>query len=313
MKYSIIIPVHNVEMYIEECLESIIAQSYSEYEVICVVNASTDRSESICKKYEKNYRQVKCLKTNIKGVSNARNFGISESTGEIIWFVDGDDLLVPDALKKADEIFAAYNPDIAIFGYQTFGGNSLFDVHKYSESGGLKKKTALNGLYNSKKWSGYVWNKLFKRNVLLGVAFDSDIDMIEDLLFTTKVFLQAEEFYVASDILYMYRQRSDSISHEFSEKKLTTFEAYERLLLLLQGSKKDYKYAIDVIGNAKCDFSRWLLCYYDMNDKESYRKNRKKYSSIIIRNYHSILTKKAKIGALLVLISPKLCRLFGRK
>lgn len=312
MKYSIIIPVHNVENYIEECLESIIAQSYSEYEVICVVNASTDRSESVCKKYEKNYRQVKCLKTNMKGVSNARNLGISESTGEIIWFVDGDDLLVPDALKKADEIFTAYNPDIAIFGYQTFDENSLLDVHKYSESGGLKKKTALNGLYNSKKWSGYVWNKLFKRNVLLGIVFDADIDMIEDLLFTTKVFLHAEEFYVASDILYMYRQRSDSISHEFSEKKLTAFEAYERLLLLLQGSEKDYKYAIDVIGNAKCDFSRWLLCYYDMNDKEAYRKNRKKFSSIIIQNYRSILTKKAKIGALLVLISPKLCRLFGR-
>lgn len=136
MKYSIIIPVHNVENYIEECLESIIAQSYSEYEVICVVNASTDRSESVCKKYEKNYRQVKCLKTNMKGVSNARNLGISESTGEIIWFVDGDDLLVPDALKKADEIFTAYNPDIAIFGYQTFDENSLLDVHKYSESGG---------------------------------------------------------------------------------------------------------------------------------------------------------------------------------
>lgn len=313
MKYSIIIPVHNVEMYIEECLESIIAQNYSEYEVICVVNASTDRSESICKKYEKNYRQVKCLKTNIKGVSNARNFGISESTGEIIWFVDGDDLLTPDALQKADEIFTAYNPDIAIFGYQTLGSNGPLEVHKYSESGWVKKKTALNGLYNSKKWSGYVWNKLFKRNVLLGAAFDSDIDMIEDLLFTTKVFLQAEEFYVASDILYLYRQRPNSISHEFSEKKLTTFEAYERLLSLLQGSKKDYEYAINVIGNAKCDFSRWLLCYYDMNDKKAYRRNRKKYSSIIIQNYHSISTKKSKIGALIVLISPKLCRLFGRK
>lgn len=103
----------------------------------------------------------------------------------------------------------------------------------------------------------------------MGAAFDSDIDMIEDLLFTTKVFLQAEEFYVASDILYMYRQRPDSISHEFSEKKLTTFEAYERLLLLLQGSKKDFEYAIKVIGNTKCDFSRWLLCYYDMNDKKA--------------------------------------------
>lgn len=140
MKYSIIIPVHNVEMYIEECLKSIISQNYSEYEVICVVNASTDRSESICKKYEKNYRQVKCLKTNIKGVSNARNFGISESTGEIIWFVDGDDLLVPGALKKADEIFTVYNPDIVIFGYQTFGGNGLLDVYKYSETGGAEKE-----------------------------------------------------------------------------------------------------------------------------------------------------------------------------
>lgn len=313
MKYSIIIPIHNVEPYIEECLCSIISQSYYDYEVICVVNGSTDGSESICKKYEEQFKQVKCIVIDETGVSNARNKGLFESKGEIIWFVDGDDLLAPDALEKVDKVFSMHNIDVGVFAYKTLGKDGFVREQKYIETGVVKSQIALNGLYDSKKWSGFVWNKLFKRDVLLEIIFDSDIGMIEDLLFTTKVFLNSKSIYISSEIIYIYRQRADSVSHGFSNIKITSFIAYERILGLLQENEEDYQFAINVIGNAKCDFSRMLLCYYFINDKYAYRKYRKELSNIIVQNYHCITSIRAKLGTLMTLVSPRISVMLRRR
>ena len=101
MKISIIVPIYNIENYIEKCLTSIINQTYNNYELILVNDGSTDSSETICKKIAKENKQIKYFYKKNGGLSDARNYGIRKSSGEYLMFVDGDDFLESkDSLKK---------------------------------------------------------------------------------------------------------------------------------------------------------------------------------------------------------------------
>ena len=99
MKFSIIIPVYNVEKYIEKCLISILEQSYSDYEIIVVDDGSKDKSGVICDEFSQKYNQITVIHIPNGGVSNARNIGISKATGEYYWFIDSDDYIKPNSLE----------------------------------------------------------------------------------------------------------------------------------------------------------------------------------------------------------------------
>lgn len=110
--FSIIVPVHNVEAYVDYCIKSIISQSFSEFELILVVNASGDGSYKICKNWEEKDSRIHVIYTEVPGVSHARNLGLKESKGEWIIFVDADDYLLPDALYLFNEKIKSSNDDI---------------------------------------------------------------------------------------------------------------------------------------------------------------------------------------------------------
>lgn len=101
MKISIIVPVYNVEQYLAECLESLVSQDMSDYEIICIEDCSEDNSMSILKEYAQKYSNIKIIRhTTNKGLSAARNSGIKAARGEYLQFVDSDDMLVKGACKK---------------------------------------------------------------------------------------------------------------------------------------------------------------------------------------------------------------------
>ena len=109
MKISIIIPVYNVEKYLRECLDSILAQSYKDFEIILVDDGSTDSSGNICDEYSMKYENIKVLHKNNNGLSSARNAGLDIAQGEYILFIDSDDVVSPVMLETLMAHVAGYD------------------------------------------------------------------------------------------------------------------------------------------------------------------------------------------------------------
>lgn len=224
MKFSIIIPVYNVEKYLCDCLDSVLNQSYpDDYEVICVNDGSTDESLYILKNYADKDKRIKVVSQENKGLSVARNRGINAATGKYIFFLDSDDWLETNAL----EILSHQIDDEDII---------CFNGHRYFEDGS-KEELPDKGIIenNLTGWDYYnkyalisrkfhfvcVVLRLYNRDFLLKnqLFFEEEI-YHEDNLFTPIVCYYAKKVKVIPDILYVYRIRDGSITWSVNLKKL---------------------------------------------------------------------------------------------
>ena len=236
---SIIIPVYNSRERLRECLESVVAQSYENKEVIVVDDCSTDGSLEICREYEKNYSFFRVYTKENEGVSAARNYGLSKARGEYIEFVDSDDMLYPDACKLLEERIRRDGSDLVIGGYynekeerKILYGDALFSERK-------EFMKEFPGLF-----SGFFlhvpWNKLYRRSVIeaAGAEFPRDFSKGEDLLFNLRVLEKTEKISVMNEVLYFYYNISEnSLSFRFREDAM---EIEERLYRAVEAFYKKY-------------------------------------------------------------------------
>ncbi|CAD0142205.1 glycosyltransferase family 2 protein [Streptococcus thermophilus] len=150
MKYSVIIPVYNVEKYIDRCLKSIISQNYDDLEIIVVDNGSTDSSGSICDTYANEHSNISVYHIENHGVGSARNFGLSKARGEFIYFVDSDDYLVGNLFAEFEDKLTP-DLDLLVFSYY----NSF--EQEMTEKNRTKNILPYNGSYDK-----YDFSKIFK-------------------------------------------------------------------------------------------------------------------------------------------------------
>lgn len=218
---SVIIPVYNSEKYLDECLKSVLNQTYHSLEVIIVDDGSKDNSLSICKKFLNDKRVIVLEKQN-GGAASARNTGMDKATGNYICFVDSDDVLEPDTYLLCIEAFEKYNPDYVVFGIRTeFGKIKLDDCHK-----GLHDEFYTTELYDNymagKYFTGYPTNKVWKTKKISSVRFDNDYLCCEDALFNweTMKYLKSALFF--PKICYHYRYTFNSLSRNTNVYKLKT-------------------------------------------------------------------------------------------
>ena len=129
LKYSVIIPVYNVEKYIERCLKSVISQNYDDLEIIVVDNGSTDRSGSICDSYANEYANISVYHIENHGVGPARNFGLSKVKGEFICFVDADDYLVGNLFSDVESQLDS-QLDLLVFSYYNSIEKNLSEIDR---------------------------------------------------------------------------------------------------------------------------------------------------------------------------------------
>ncbi|MED3662284.1 glycosyltransferase family 2 protein [Ureibacillus terrenus] len=132
--FSIIIPVYNTEKHLHQCLESVINQSYSNIEVILVNDGSTDNSGVICEEISKIDNRVKVFHTKNRGVSSARNLGLSKATGDYVIFIDSDDWLEKNALESIFKVLQYRLYDLVIFGMVKEIGNKIIPMYPFQES-----------------------------------------------------------------------------------------------------------------------------------------------------------------------------------
>ena len=168
MKYSLIVPVYNVEEYLPRCLDSIRSQSYTNFEVICINDGSTDSSQKILESYVQNDSRIKLINQENKGLGEARNVGLLYATGDYVWFIDSDDWLPDsDALLKINDKINIYNCEILIFDYY-YG--DVFTYKKCSCVDSYLQETISYLDYIKYSLTGnlrfFAWLKIFKIDIL---------------------------------------------------------------------------------------------------------------------------------------------------
>ena len=184
---SIIVPIYNSENYIKKCLDSILAQTYSNLEVILIDDGSTDNSYNICKDYQKKDNRIVLLQQKNAGVSRARNHGLEVAKGEYIGFVDSDDYIEPEMYEILLNSIIESNSKIAICNYYYENEDSKEIKNFQSESRFFSRDYFTENMFNDFCINGFLCNKLYYRGLLFNknhtIYLDENIKMLEDNLF----------------------------------------------------------------------------------------------------------------------------------
>ena len=229
-KISIIVPVYNVENYLERCVESILKQTYTNFELLLINDGSTDQSGELCDQLVSKNGNIKVFHLENAGVSNARNVGIQNSTGEWITFVDSDDFITNDYLET---LISAVDGDDSI-------GFSIARLH-HIKNGQITELPVFSGkeekwsteqtmreLLTTSKTSFFPVAKLFKREIISDFTFNTDYHLAEDALFLTEVLLKTKCTSIFIDKpIYYYDHRQGSATTSVNTHVFDTIEVYK--------------------------------------------------------------------------------------
>lgn len=208
---SIVVPVYNVEKYLEECVNSIFKQTYKNLEIILVDDGSKDSSSTMCDELAKKDYRVKVIHKENGGLSDARNVGIENSTGKYIQFVDSDDFIEENMVEILYKDILENKADVAMCSHYIYkDGEKTTDATYKKEI--FNKIEVLQEILLDEKVRSYAWNKLFKKSLFDEIRFPKG-KVFEDI-YTISPILKKSEKVVLNDIpLYYYRQREGSILH----------------------------------------------------------------------------------------------------
>lgn len=217
IKLSIIIPVYNLESYIERCIKSIRTQTHENLEIIIVDDGSTDNSKKVIEKISKLDKRIVSIYKDNGGVTSARLMGIKHATGDWIGFVDGDDEIENDMYDFLLENALKYDAEISHCGYQMIFSDGRINFFHNSETLRIQDNTTgIKDLLDGKIVEPGLWNKLYKRklfnNILDSTIIDTDIKINEDLLMNYYLFSKSKLSVFADVCKYRYLVRNTSVS-----------------------------------------------------------------------------------------------------
>ncbi len=249
-KYSIIVPIYNVEMYLRECIESILNQTFKDFELILINDGSPDNSEQICLEYQNKDKRVKYFSQENQGVAVARNFGIAQAVGEYIFCADSDDTIEKDFIKKINIVLTKKEYDLIVVG-------------KYFSKRDIKRIGTLP-----------TWGMVVKREVLdkyPDVRFQEGFQPCEDGLFTHKLLALVDNIGKCPNAKYNYRENLQSSEHNIDVNKV--YKDIPKWLNVLEEFYKKYnniaKNKIHVLDFIKEEpYSR--LCNTDFSDEQCF-------------------------------------------
>ena len=261
--FSVVIPVYNAEKYINKCVESILQQSFENFEVVLVDDGSVDRSMKICEDLAKKDDRVSSVHQKNQGVSAARNKGISMAKGRYLVFVDADDYIRADTFALLHESCNDCRADVCFFGYQCVAGSEVKQIVLPPKFRGEKSPDLLFELIE-KNVFGLACNKAIKRDLIMGngLLFDETIRVFEDQDLMMRVWNKASFVCSIEDALYFYVTSNTSAMQGFqssqSERYFSThginlnkLEAFmlENMIKTEDVESYLFRYASSEIGN----------------------------------------------------------------
>ncbi|WP_455648870.1 glycosyltransferase family 2 protein [Enterocloster citroniae] len=222
MTFSVVVPVHNAELYLNECIESVLRQSYLDFELILVINASVDQSLCICEAWADKDSRIKLLVTEEAGVSNARNLGIELACGDWFVFLDADDYLMNDALEllekyvepNIDLVVANYIQDKPIYFSNKITKISAHDYILAMLDHPMYFKQCNCGLTWNAGLLGVNWAKAFKAAIIKTnkIRFETGLSIFEDLVFNLSCLKLMDQIKCIDAPVYYYRITGQSLS-----------------------------------------------------------------------------------------------------
>ena len=224
-KITVIVPVYNVENYLRKCLDSIIAQTYKNLEIIVVNDGSTDASGEICKEFAEIDHRIIYIEQENAGLSAARNTGLENMSGDYVTFVDSDDWIEQDYVETLYKKIVEYQADIAVGNYYSFNeSEGMFYFHILGDSYYEKvydNVSIFENLYESQEMKSFAlisaWGKLYKVGLFEQLRFDIG-KLGEDGYLNQKIYLLAEKIVYIHKGIYSYRIRNNSLSRTWTEK-----------------------------------------------------------------------------------------------
>ncbi len=221
-KISVIVPVYNVEQYLDRCIQSIVQQDYLNFEIILVNDGSTDTSAARCQKWALENDKIIVVDKENGGLSDARNAGIEKATGDFYLFIDSDDFIQQGMLSGMMKKLMEHEADICVCDMNYYYDNEevKFSSGGEFESGNVHENPELIRINNS------ACNKLFAKEVFDGIRFPVG-KVYEDLATIPKVLLKANTVIKVNQPYYMYYQRAGSIAHTTSDKVFDVYEAID--------------------------------------------------------------------------------------
>lgn len=246
--FSIIVPVYKVENYIDECINSVLDQTFKDFELILVDDGSPDNCPKICDEYEKKYESVRVLHKENGGLSSARNTGLDNSFGQYIAFVDSDDYWNDKTfLSDVSEIIKNNNPDMILYGYSEYKNQVFHPILNFDDFDVSKQYTLYDVIKND-----WVKSSACIKIVKSDLIFDNNIRFrygvtSEDIEWTTKLLSCCESFCVCPKNVYVYRQQDCSITHTINKKALV--DLYNNIIYSIEAIQNTPIQKKDVILN----------------------------------------------------------------
>lgn len=299
---SIIIPIYNTEKYLQECLDSVINQSYKNLEIILINDGSTDKSKEICEEYRNKDSRIILINQKNKGAAVAKNIGLDLIKGDLFAVLDSDDILHPNNLEILYTQMINTNADIIEANFTTnldkFNNKSHIRNHTNIEK--IKRyntEKALEELITNGKCHQTPWNKLYKKELLKNIRFPQG-KYIDDEYWTYKIFLNAKYISKLDLITYYYRQHENStMGKSYSVRRLDAIDAlYERYLTIKKTFPRLEYLALKSFLLC-CIFNFQKLCMEcDLDKNKQYRQGiKEKYCCLIQNSNLSKFSFKEKI------------------
>lgn len=286
---SVIVPAYNVEKYIKTCLNSLINQTYSNFEIIVINDGSTDQTEEILRSYQSNPK-FRIYSQENGGISAVRNRGIKLANGELVCLIDGDDSVKSDYLEKlAAPFFEDLDVDITVCGYQEkFEKSSI--VHALKSQKITGHQATEDSLIKQQDFNILPWNKLYRKSLFTDYKIEYPVGQIhEDNLTTYKLFSHAQKVFYISDVLYIYQRTHSEITKNLYSKEKTL----KRLQVKEQMAIEAGQYLQDPDLKRSAEVAL-LLAYFAFLDHAINRRIEKSYYQVYLEKIRKITSIQLK-------------------
>lgn len=315
---SVIVPVYQVEKYIDKCIQSIMKQTYQNIEVILVDDGSSDQSGNICDQYAFLDNRIQVIHKHNGGLAAARNSGAAAARGNWYCFIDGDDHIAPDYIEYLLTLCQINHADMSCCMYDIVyempeERDNNIKIDQFEEIVAYTPEE-FTYLLLCDKVASYAWNKLYRASLWTNIGFNETMNIYEDSTTLYKVASQANKIICGSERKYYYVQRQTSLLHNnrnmrnisnyftvlndqenyVNTNKITTIKPVPFDLLRLENSRRYLNYCVDHGINIESNIVDWKKY---ISDKKQIKK---------IFKYLDVFDKNSVFSNILLLISPKL-------
>ena len=264
-KVSIIIPVYNAEKYLREAIESVLKQTYTDFELLLINDRSTDNSMEICRKYSRKDHRIALLENNSEnhGPGSTRNIGLDHATGEYIYFMDADDWIDKSLLQCAVNRMQETNADMVQFGaiYERNNGSSS-EQYLWKGKNLLTKDEIKNDFhYYWKENRNSLWMHLFRREIVKTIRFENIING-EDIIFVMDALCKVEKIAYIQKSLYHYRYVENSTSHRWIDNAI---ECREKIWKRQKYFLESFQGGISKLAYAEVAYDNYIWAIYQLS------------------------------------------------